>query len=336
MPGPVIDIHVHFGAPPDKASGCYWSKEFTRTPAYAAMLLVTRSLGKKVDIRSVRRHILRVINRSKFVDRAVLLALDEVYSESGVAQPGLTHLHVPNRYLAVLSRGEPRTLFGCSVHPYRFDWKQELDYCLENRAVLCKWIPSSQMINPAHPNCVTFYKKLADHNLPLLCHAGPEYAIPTSDKACHEYDNPKLMRRALDEGVTVILAHCALPYFWVLDADYQDDFEEFLKLFDEAPRKGWKLYADVSALCTPMRSPYIDTIKNRVPADRLLFGSDYPIPLFELSYRVKENLRARLGFILKLSLMDNPLDKNYLLIEKMGFGETLFTRAAALFESIRS
>jgi predicted TIM-barrel fold metal-dependent hydrolase len=191
------------------------------------------------------------------------------------------------------------------------------------------------MIDPGHPGCRAFYRRLAEHRLPLLVHAGPEYAIPTSDKAANAFNNPKHMRRALDEGVVVILAHCALPYFWFLDADYQDDFDEFLKLFEEAPRRGWKLYADVSALCTPLRSPYIETIKERVPADRLLFGSDYPIPLFELSYHQSKDFLTWVRFLARVTFLKNPLDKNYMLIKEMGFGEALFTTAASLFEEIR-
>jgi hypothetical protein len=30
MSGQIIDVHVHFGAPNDEESGCFWSEEFTR------------------------------------------------------------------------------------------------------------------------------------------------------------------------------------------------------------------------------------------------------------------------------------------------------------------
>jgi len=33
-------MHIHFGAPEDVQSGCYWSKEFEKTAAYLAMLLL--------------------------------------------------------------------------------------------------------------------------------------------------------------------------------------------------------------------------------------------------------------------------------------------------------
>ncbi|MBN1348262.1 amidohydrolase family protein [candidate division KSB1 bacterium] len=335
MANEIIDMHIHFGAPRDEQSGCYWSEKFEKTAAYWAMLLLTKSLFKKVDINRVRKNLLDAVNGSKYVHKGVFLAMDQVYDENGGVHPEQTHLHVPNHYLADLAQQNPRVFWGASVHPYRNDWESELDYCLENKAVLCKLIPSSQMFKPDHPKCTRLYQKLAEHNLPLLCHAGPEYAIPTSDETYNTYNNPKYLRTALDNGVTVIIAHCALPYFWVFDTDYHDDYEDFLSLFDDAESHGWNLYADLSAFCTPSRAPYIDEIKRRIPANRLLFGSDYPVPLFELSYNKSKNFFSWLRFIIKIAFTKNPLDKNYKLIEGMKFDNSVFTNASRLFELIR-
>ena len=79
----VIDIHIHFGAPEGEDCPCYWSKEFRGSVAYFAMLVVTGSLFEKVDIHLVKKKMLKVINESKFVDKSVLLAMDQVYDESG-------------------------------------------------------------------------------------------------------------------------------------------------------------------------------------------------------------------------------------------------------------
>jgi len=334
----VIDMHLHFGAPEDEESGCYWSEEFTKQPAYYAMLLLTGSLFKKIDIHHIRRHILKIINRSKSVNKSALLALDQVYDENGNVCKGYTHLFVPNKYISDLAKENSRLLFGASVHPYRNDWRKELDFCLRNKAVLCKWIASSQLINPEHPKCLPFYQKLADHKLPLLYHAGPEYAIPTSDKKYVEFNNPNYLRTALDQGVTVIVAHCAMPYFGLLDVDYQDDFEEFLKLFDEAEKNNWNLYADLSAICSPFRTRYIKIIKenlDKIPSSKLLYGSDYPIPLSELTYNKSTNFFSWLRFVLKVHLTKNPLDKNYLIINGMEFDDCIFTNAADLFANIQ-
>ena len=336
MDSEVIDMHIHFGAPKDEESGCYWSKEFEKTAAYYAMLLMTKSLFKKVDIQRVKNHLLNKINGSKYVQKGVFLAMDQVYDESGTLQPRRTHLHVPNQYLANLVKENERVLFGASVHPYRNDWEEELDFCLNNKAVLCKWIPSSQMINPEHTRCTPFYQKLAAHKLPLLCHCGPEYTIPTSDKTYNKFNNPKYLRKALEQGVSVIVAHCALPYFYLLDKpSYYDDWRDFLKLVQESEIKGWHLYADLSAISGPLRLPFIDDIIKNVPAKRLLFGSDYPVPLSGLSYHKPTSVLAWLKFISKIISIKNPLDKNYEIISGMGFDQQVFTNASQLFSSIR-
>jgi predicted TIM-barrel fold metal-dependent hydrolase len=335
MADDVIDAHIHFGAPRDEESGCFWSEKFTRTAAFFAMKLITGSLFRKMDIHKIKKHMFQVVEKSDFVKRSVFLAMDQVHDEHGNPQPESTHLYVPNRYIRDLARENQRILFGASVHPYRRDWQAELDFCLENRAVLCKWIPSSMGINPEHPQCLPFYRKLADHRLPLLCHGGPEYAIPDTDSRFVRYNNPKYLRTALDEGVTVIIAHCALPYFGLLDIDYQDEFDEFIRLFNESDRNNWRLYADLSAICIPTKSPYIKRLKDNVPDERLIFGSDYPIPISELSYHESPNFFQWVKYAIKVILEKNLLDKNYLIIEGMDFDPCIFTNAARLFAQIR-
>ena len=76
MSNETIDVHIHFGAPKDEESGCFWSEEFTKSVAYFAMLLITNSLFKKVNIKRVRKHLLKVINKSKYTDKSVVLAFD--------------------------------------------------------------------------------------------------------------------------------------------------------------------------------------------------------------------------------------------------------------------
>jgi hypothetical protein len=191
------------------------------------------------------------------------------------------------------------------------------------------------MLNPANPAYSPFYQKLSSHNLPLLCHCGPEYAIPTSDEAYVEYNNPKYLRTALEQGVTVIVPHCATPYFGSLDVDYQDDFEEFLKLCHEADAKDWSLYADLSALCIPTRSPYIEIIKNEVDPRRLIYASDYPVPISAFSYGQPTNIFSRAMALVRLMFRKNLLDKNFLIIKEMGFDDRIFTNAQALFDKIQ-
>jgi len=235
-----------------------------------------------------------------------------------------------------LAKANDRILFGASVHPHRPDWREELDFCLEKGAVLCKWIPSSQMINPADPNFNKFYKKLAEHDLPLLCHCGPELTIPTSCELYTEYNNPKYLEPALDLGVTVIIAHCAMPFYD--EEEYQDDFDEFFRLFEKAEQKNWKLYADLSAVCFPFRKDEIEKVKQKLggfAAKRLLYGSDYPIWVSAFSFNKSPNVFAWFKFLRKTFFIKNLLDKNFKVIKGMRFDDSILTNAARLFEKIK-
>jgi len=332
----IIDIHVHFGSPRDEKTGCYWSGDFEKTAAFVAMLLVTKSLFKKVSPERLRKVILGTINKSKYVHKSVVLALDEVYDQDGVKHPEWTHMHVPNSYVAQLASENERILFGASVHPYRDDWQEELEFCLQNGAVLCKWIPSSQQIDPSHHKCLDFFRLLAKHNLPLLCHAGPEYTIPTSNKEYIKFNNPLFLKNALNIGVKVIVAHCALPYFGAFENDYIDDYDDFKKMLQEADEQSWNLYADLSAVATTVRAFYLKELVPQLDHQRLLFGSDYPIPASILSYNKIGNIFSWIKYLFKQVLrMSNALDKNYKIIRGMKFDDVVFTNAAMLFDQIK-
>jgi len=340
MSSPIIDIHVHFGAPNDPQSGCFWSDEFAKGIAYYAFLLITGSLFKKIDIDYIRQRLLDTLNASHYTSKAVFLAMDMVYDEFHNPHPEKTHLYVPNDYIAQLAATNPnKVLFGASIHPFNPNWKQELHNCLEKKAVLCKWIPSTQLINPDDSRLDEFYAELADHKVPLLCHGGPEISIPTSDKTYNEFNNPKYLKRPLMAGVNVIVAHCATPYFGLIDVDYQDDFDDLIKLYNETvplANPGWgEFYADLSAMCIPTRSPYLERLKNELTdTSRLIYASDYPILISAFSYGQPTNIFARALSLIRLTLTKNLLDKNYLIIKDMGFDDRIYSNAQTLFDQI--
>jgi predicted TIM-barrel fold metal-dependent hydrolase len=334
MSNEIIDMHIHFGAPsdPNDPNGCYWSKEFERTVTYFALRLITRTLFTRVTIDKAKEHMLDAIYGSKYIQKGVLLGLDQVYDEDGTPRKDLTHLYVANNYLASLSAENPRVLFGASVNPYRKDWETELDSCVKNGAVLLKWLPSAQNIDPSHPACIPFFRKLAEYRLPLLCHSGPEYSIPPFDEERQKLNHPNLLRNALDAGATVIAAHLALPLFITDTTVYLD---ELIALFAEADSKGWKLYADISALLFPNRSMVAREYWEKLPQQRLIMGSDYPIPMSDFTVTQRSSILKRIEIFFKTIFMKNPLDKNYVLLKDMGFNDAVFTQASELFAGIK-
>jgi predicted TIM-barrel fold metal-dependent hydrolase len=323
----IIDVHIHIGIPGDPESGCYWSDKFTDSLAFLAMRVITGSLFKKVTRELVEEQMLGVINGAQIVGRGVLLALDEVYDEAGGRRADITNLYVSNKYVAGLAEKNPRVLFGASVHPFRPRWQDELEFCLEHGAVLCKWLPSAQGIDPRNSKCAGFYKALSEAKLPLLCHVGPEASIPAADVAFKVYNQPARLKPALDAGVRVIFAHCATP---LLDPDDHVEFDQLLDLFhQDAGASEPRVFADLSALLIGTRKRFIERICREMPQNRLLFGSDYPIPIFRTGKPKGPFAAQWIQYKIRSAGHGNPHDKTYIELQKW-FDPVVFTNALSV------
>ena len=217
--------------------------------------------------------------------KLLLLALDAWHDERGVAQPGRTHVSVGNDYCAAVAASLPaRYEWAASVHPYRADAVDAIEQARLRGARALKWIPAAQGIDPASPRCDRVYRTLARLGLPLICHAGSERALPGDDAM----GNPLRLRRALEQGVRVVMAHCAsMGESPDLDRGASgamtDNFVLFERLMDEA-QYGGLLYGDLAAVTQSARAgPALLRILARGAGGgdwdgRLLNGSDYPLP----------------------------------------------------------
>ena len=288
----ILDNHVHIAGKGDVyKNSLYWSKKFEKGIGFKGLKILKGWSFRRVGDRLMIKTLLKQAKKTKFVDQIVVLAFDNVYEVDGTYRgPGqdnndnaLSTIYVSNNFVMGLCEKNPKLLPGISVHPFRDDAIEELEKH-HNRAVLCKWIPSSQMIDleneDAQPKLIKFYKKLAEINLPLLFHTGVETSIPAPVKGYDKYNDPQYIEVALEMGVTVILAHCGCSFFDILFP--QDNVvNEVLKLFEKQMKQGknWKLYADISALFSPFRKRKIlNDIFSRIPASKLIYGSDFPNP----------------------------------------------------------
>ena len=221
--------------------------------------------------------------------RVLLLALDAYHDESGRRRPDRTHVWTSNEVCAQAAHSRPGRLeWAASIHPYRADAVAELARLRALGARAVKWIPTAQGIDPASSRCDPFFAALARSGMPLITHAGTERAAPGDD----ELGNPLRLRRALDHGVRVVVAHCAtMGRGQDLDrypdsnsgAATVDNFQLFERLMDE-PRYLGRLFGDLAALPQSARAgPPLRRILQRGAAGgdwsgRLLSGSDYPLP----------------------------------------------------------
>ena len=327
----VIDIHIHIGGTGDSGSGCRMSHQFVFSFAFGAMLIALKVAPFELNDDRMREVILDGIQGSNKTDYAVLLALDGVYKKGKYVEAE-SHLVTPNSYVMKIAKENPRVLFGASVHPYRKkkEMLTEMARCIDHGAVLFKWIPSSQQIDPKDERCIPSYETLARESVPLLCHTGAELAVPTSGSSADKLNDPRRLKRPLDMGVKVIAAHCATPYLGgVLPAD-KDYFEELMQMLRASEKKGWNLYADISAFCTPTRICYLKRINEEVGRGairpgRFLYGSDFPIPIVNINQFQKPlNLKELLEH---MEEKGNPLDNNYEILKEFGIHGSIFTNA---------
>jgi mannonate dehydratase len=142
-----------------------------------------------------------------------------------------------------------------------------------------KWLPSAQAIDPAAAAYDRFYARLAALRLPLVTHGGDERAVRGHDETL---GNPLRLRRPLDAGVRVVVAHCAsLGTGRDLDrgsADLVPNFALFARLMDD-PRYAQNLAGDISAVTQGNRVDVVATLLARRDwHGRLVNGSDYPLP----------------------------------------------------------
>ena len=121
----------------------------------------------------------------------------------------------------------------------------------------------------------------------------------------------------------VIAAHCCTPV-WSWDPDYTDFF---IGLMERSRQEGWRLYADVSALAAPLpyRIGLLKKIVNELPHDRLILGSDYPIPVSPLLPGVAEETDFHEWA--DAMLTQNALDRNVKVVRALGFEEQVCTNA---------
>jgi predicted TIM-barrel fold metal-dependent hydrolase len=307
-----VDLHVHLAA--TGAHDATISERFRRSLSFRMLsrLLALPSGSDAALTAAYTEGLLSAAAGAREADRFVVLALDRPHSEVGV--PLDPDLHVGNQVVAALCARSERLLLGASVHPYRTDALPALEEAKALGAVLVKWLPNSQGIDPASRLCLPFYRRLRELNLPLLCHTGDEHTIPTRSQ---DLGDPRRLAPALEAGVTVIAAHAGTRG----GMGRQLYLPAMVELCGRYPR----LFLETSGCCTPGRYGALQTLL-RLPAlrDRWVFGSDYPVPVIWplLWGRSDGELRRR------AQAATNPLDARALALRAAGVPEAAFERAA--------
>lgn len=306
---------MHLAALPDGRNGCLLSKRLARSPLFRLLAWKQGAdLSRPADSnQAYLSRLLEQLSASRRIGRAVLLAVDGVYDGAGRLDESKTDFLISNDHVLDAARRHPGRFWpGASVNPRRRDALDELARCAEAGAVLVKVLPNSQLFDPADRAFVPFYRALARLKLPLLSHVGHEFALLGRDQSAGE---PDRLRLALEEGVTVIAAHgggAGLPFS-------RKYFADMRALFEKYPR----FHADLSSVSLPNRCQTLSFLARHPEIhDRLLFGTDYPVPVLAWTSLGRIPWREWTA----LGREPNPFDRQFRLLEARGVGFGFFRK----------
>jgi hypothetical protein len=325
----IIDIHCHTAGIGAGGSGCFVSPALRNSWKYKIYLkafgVTDQEVEQEGDILILQR-LSASLAASRRVTEAVVLAMDGVVGEDGELDTANTEIYIPNEFLAAATRRYSNLLFGASINPYRRDALERLDRAAADGAVLVKWLPSIQHIDPADRRLIPFYLRLKELGLPLLTHTGKESSFT---HARDELGDPERLRLPLSLGVTVIAAHCASNG----RNDGECNFDRFLRLCGEFPN----LYADISALTQANRLGHLPRVlRHGELHGRLLYGTDMPLLTTGITSPWFQLFRLPLARLRRIAAVKNPWDRDVELKLALGMPEDILDNASRVLARSKS
>ncbi|HEV2007891.1 MAG TPA: hypothetical protein VGQ88_04125 [Burkholderiales bacterium] len=343
----VWDCHAHLAGTGDSGGGIWVNPEMESVlhPLQYAQRLFYLNAGcatdkpGRIDHSYVER-MRNLIDGMRPGFKVLLLAFDYAYRDDAVVSSHTTSFYTPNETAARVAKSYPAYFeWAASVHPYRSDCVAALEHAKRDGARAVKWLPAAMNIDPAAKRCDAFYAALARLDLPLITHGGMERAVHAGNQ---DFGNPLKLRRALEHGVRVVVAHCA-SLGDDRDLDRGNDgpivssFSLFARLMDDSRYEG-RLFGELSAMTQLNRAgPALAAVIERGEwHHRLLNGSDYPLPgimpLFSVDTMVEHKyIKPALAPLLTEIRKHNPLLFDFLLKRNLEVnGKRL---APAIFET---
>jgi len=318
---PFLDMHCHSAGLGAGGSGCFVSDQLRHSfklRFYLKSFGVTEEEIMKEGDTIVITRLAERLAASQHVNRAVVLALDGVINAQGELDRAQTEIYIPNDYLATEVAKHPNLRWGASVNPYRPDALARLEWARAHGAVLVKWLPAVQHIDPADERLIPFYQKMVELHLPLLTHTGNERSFTQSrDELC----DPERLRLPLRQGVTIIAAHAATTGKFANERS----LDRLARLMPEFPH----LYADISSLTQINKRGYLAEVLRRPEFQhRLIYGTDYPLiainQLVSPWYFLPQlSFRQSYAF----ARIKNPWDRDVALKQALGVPTEIWTKA---------
>ena len=297
----VWDTHVHVIGDGDSGADLWFNprmnklwhlQEYVRRKIYINAACIEDKPGR-IDLSFVEQ-LLAQCRAMAPGFKAMLFAFDWARDEAGRPMQELSTYHAGDAHIGALAAKYPAHFeWVASVHPYDPAAPDRLDAAAARGARAVKWLPTAQNIDPASPRCDRFYAKMQALKLPLITHAGDEQAVIGFGE---HLGNPLRLRRPLEAGVRVVVAHCASLGHGEDSGAEASNFDLFARMMAE-PRWRGLLFGDIAAVVQANRMDVVPTLLSRRDwQPRLLNGSDYPlpgvVPLIDLRKLVERGLLA--------------------------------------------
>ncbi len=315
---PVIDGHTHICGSGNEGTGCFISRRLLSSFAFRYMRWKL-GLGVFGEVQgldgAVRKSLFADLDAAPSVDYVVLYGHDKVYRD-GELREDLTHMHTPNDYVLRLTKEHPKILAAASVHPDRPDALEELERCAAAGAVMLKWLPPNQGMDPADRRHRPFYEALARLGIPLVAHTGGEHTVPM---LWPEYCDPARLELALDCGVNVIAAHSGTKS-GLVDPEYYATFAALARRYPNC-------WGDTAAFTSPNRMRHVGRLlKDPEVLAKTVHGSDYPVPI--TAWSALRHLP--LGEIRRIQALPSPLERDVAIKRSAGLPEAHFRTLGGL------
>jgi len=303
-PARLVDFHTHVIAIGTSVQDAFVNPKMrsgVNLERLKFLIYASASAVKNIDDtdREYIARLTRLARGAKRQGKYRILAFDKHYNQDGSVDLAKTNMYIPNHYVVDLARQHPDIFLPViSIHPHRPDAIQELDKWAKAGVRYVKWLPNAMGMDPASKSVEPFYRKMKEHNMILLSHAGEEQAVQAEED--QQLGNPLRLRKPLDIGIRVIIAHAAsLGTCDDLDsreAKKANCFDLFLRLMDETKYAGL-VFGEVSAMLqfNRMPGPFSTLLKRQDLHSRVVNGSDYPLPAINALIRTRS--LASDGFI---------------------------------------
>ncbi len=305
-----IDFHTHLLNP---------NVEFSRLYDKVAISFFAKKLGvdkKEILDRKYEAFVEAYINNiqtSKYVKKSVILPVDAKIDKNGKELSRDKTVCSSNEDVFKEYEKYPNEVIPFfSINPNREDALDLIDEYVQKGFKGAKFLQNYWDIDINEDRYIPYFEKIKSYDLPIIIHTGSEHAVESNSL----YEKIEVANSAIEVGCKVVLAHFGvnsimekrpkklLNNFSFKTSKFGEDYFKTIEYLQNHEN----VYADLSAMIINIRAKVIeDLAKNQSQIhDKLLFGTDFPVPFSILFSHHSLGLKKRR----ELEKIENPLDRN--------------------------